>query len=462
MADYRGKKVTVMGLGRFGGGVGVVQFLASRGARVTVTDLRTTDELTDSLAELDGFPLAALHLGGHSEADFTEAELVVVNPAVPRKNRFLKIARDTGATLTSEMNLFWQHNRGKVVAITGSNGKSTTTALTHAMLHAGGVRCHLGGNVGISLLPVVDEIGPNEYVVLELSSFQLEDLARLRPQPDVAIVTNLSPNHLDRHGTLEAYRDAKQSLLAFQRPEQFTILNADDADVAKWTTRGQQLVFGESDHGQAGIFREGNQAVYRSGELETSLPLGEWLKLPGAHNFQNAMAAACCTLALGVSSSAIEAGLQNFQPLPHRLQLIVEHAGRRFYDDSIATTPESVAAALDAFSAPIVLLAGGYDKGVDLTNLARLIGERCKAVALMGQTAGTLDNHLRSSRNAGTVHRCCGSLQESFQWAVDQSTPGDVILLSPGCASYDWFSDYRERGHAFAKLTMAWRVGKSA
>lgn len=460
ITDYRGKRVTVMGLGRFGGGVGVAQFLAQHGARVTITDLRSEEELSDSLAALDDCPLAGVHLDRHHEEDFTSADLIVASPAIPSENHFLQIARTAGVAVSSEMNLFWKHNRGQTIAVTGSNGKSTTTALTHGLLKAGGVRSHLGGNIGISLLPIVEEIDVSDYVVLELSSFQLQALASERPQPDVAIVTNLSPNHLDRHRTMAAYRRAKQSLLNWQHSEQLAILNGEDNDVSSWPTRCRRMIFSESDTGEQGIFREGEGVVFRDEHNEISLPLGDWLTLPGKHNFQNAMAATCSALACGISPSAIERGLREFQPLPHRLQCVGEAEGRRFFNDSIATTPESVAAALESFSEPIVLLAGGYDKEIDLSEFARLIGKRCKAIALIGQTAPSLAESLKKDSSA--VFRCCSSLEEAFNWGVEQSAAGDVVLLSPGCASYDWFGDFRERGAVFSALVQAMSVCKAS
>ncbi|MBC7816028.1 MAG: UDP-N-acetylmuramoyl-L-alanine--D-glutamate ligase, partial [Planctomycetaceae bacterium] len=234
--EFRDRTVTVMGLGGFGGGVGAVRFLAEAGAKVIVTDLRSEKELRPSLAQLDPAWPITLRLGQHDEADFRNSDLVVVSPAIPKESSFLAVARDAGIPLTSEMNLFWERNRGRVLAVTGSNGKSTTTALIHAILDTadqtnpkrqrGIPGCWLGGNIGVSLLPDVRRIQPEDWVVLELSSFQLEDLAPLQPRPEIAVVTNFSPNHLDRHGTVEAYRAAKQNLLCFQTAEQFAVVNS--------------------------------------------------------------------------------------------------------------------------------------------------------------------------------------------------------------------------------------------
>lgn len=465
ISDFHDRRVTVMGLGSFGGGVGAVRFLAAAGARVTVTDLKPAAELRKALAEIEGCPGVTLRLGEHRDEDFRDCELVVVSPAVPSESRYLAIAREAGIPVTSEINLFWERNKGKTICVTGSNGKSTTAAMLHALLSvpeseraAGDRTCWLGGNIGRSLLPDVDRIGADDWVVLELSSFQLESLAPLRPNPHVAIVTNFSPNHLDRHGSLDAYREAKQNILRWQTPDHLAILNQNDPDVAGWRTEARCAWFGRDDEGREGLFGIGfdtfkRRALFRSGVREQVLPLGDWLTLPGDHNFQNALAATCAALLLGVRVADVGPRLSGFRGLPHRLQLVAEREGRRFYDDSKATTPEAALQALDAFRAPIVLLAGGYDKHIDLTDLAQGIVRRgVKAVALMGQTAKTLSSLIaeadKRQQVATKVHE---GFDSAFAWACDQSAPGDVILLSPGCASYDWFADYEARGEQFSR-----------
>jgi UDP-N-acetylmuramoylalanine--D-glutamate ligase len=472
-SGFRDRRVTVMGLGSFGGGVGVVQFLARAGARVTITDLQSAAELKESLAQIGGGPEITLHLGGHRDDDFRDCDLLVVSPAVPAGSRYLQVARDAGVPVTSEMNLFWERNRGRTVCVTGSNGKSTTAALTYALLSAnatpadGGSACPgvswLGGNIGKSLLPVVDEIGPDDWVVLELSSFQLAALAPLEPNPHVAIVTGFSPNHLDRHGSLDAYRAAKQNLLRWQTPDRLAILNQNDADVSLWQTAARTCWFGRDDEGRQGMFGIGfdtwkRRALYRNGAREQVFPVGDWLKLPGAHNFQNALAAACAALMIGKTVPGVAAGMSGFAGLPHRLELVAETAGRKFYNDSKATTPEAALEALAAFRAPIVLLAGGYDKQIDLEGLARgIVRTGVKGVSLMGETAGALAALIAAADPTGKVPaREHGSFEAAFAWAAAQAAPGDIVLLSPGCASYDWFRNYGERGEKFAQLARQW------
>ncbi len=335
-----------MGLGRSGDGIGAVRFLTARGARVTVTDLLGPDDLAGPLAQIADCPVEACHLGGHVESDFVDAELVVVNSAVGPDNPFLERAREAGVLLTSEIGLFWQFHRGRTIGVTGSNGKSTTAAMLHGMLQAAGFACRLGSNVGASLLPDVDQIAPHEWSVLELSSFQLDSLGRLPASPNLAVVTNFASNHLDWHGSLSSYRRAKQCIVRWQSPRDVAVLNGDDPDVANWTTYGRTLWFGSRDLGRDGIYDVGTCQLLRFDGRSERFPLRDWVALPGRHNHQNAMAAACAAVAAGADLDAVRRGLQSYKPLPHRLEPLGEIAGRVFYNDSLARSPESAIVAL--------------------------------------------------------------------------------------------------------------------
>ncbi len=510
--DYHNLPVTVMGLGRFGGGLGAVKFLLDRGARVTVTDLRPESQLADTLREFDSSRLVRLHCDGHVDADFAAAQLIVVNPAVKRDCPWLEQARERHTPLTSEMNLFWQHNRGRVIGVTGSNGKSTTTALIAHLLQNSGKTVHLGGNLGGSLLPRVDSIQPADWVVLELSSFQLTDLDRIEASPEIAVVTNFAPNHLDWHPDLDDYRRAKQTILRWQTPHSTAVLNADDADVREWPTHGRRWFFGAasevghvfyvpekstSPQPALAILTGQDLQVIPSGSLSPShlstvslahcggegagtdashhIPLGDLLTLPGEHNRMNAAAAICAALAAGVEWGSLTEGLKTFRGLPHRLELVGEVVGRRFYNDSLATTPESAICALRAFAGRVLLLAGGYDKNIDLTAFAEEATRRCVAIAWMGQTAMALESvacqvsgqalaagspattdsqqsrRLASDRSQDQ-RRVTPSLREAFDWLWSHSQPGDTILLSPACASFDWFLNFADRGDQFREL----------
>ncbi len=446
--DVQGKRVIVMGLGNFSGGVSAAQFMAARGARVIVTDLAGTDKLSESLAAIVDLPIEAFRLGGHRESDFSEADLVIASPAVREDNPFLQIARAHGATITTEMNLFFQLCPAEIIGVTGSNGKSTTAAMIHSMLQTAFGSCWLGGNIGHSLLHCVDEIRPGDTVVLELSSFQLEDLGDLKRSPNTAVVTTFTPNHLDRHSSLESYRKAKQTVLQYQQPNDLAILNADDPEVKTWPTCGQVHFYGLGDHGKDGTFWDGDHIVIRREGNHSRVKVMDVMRLPGIHNQSNAAGAICCASALGADCESIRRALCDFKALPHRLEFIGERNGRSFYDDSIATTPESTLAALEALSHPIWLIAGGYDKGLDLNSVAERIAHRVEGLALIGQTAGTIQQLVKKRQTLKRV-RDCTSMEEAVAWCFDNSKPGDAILLSPACASFGMFQNFVERGRVF-------------
>ena len=463
---FGGMRVTVMGLGTFGGGLGAVQFLLDRRARVTVTDLRTREQLTSSLSQIDESRLERLVLGEHREQDFVETDLVVVNPAVrPTGNRYLELAGQAEVPLTSEINLFWQHCRGRIIGVTGTVGKSTTATLIHQCLAASGRRAWLGGNIGTSLLPEVDAIAAADWVVLELSSFQLTYLADLSPAPDVAVVTNLFPNHLDWHPSISHYREAKQALLEWQRRDQYAVLNQDDEDVRDWPTQAARIPFGVNevrDAGGAWTNAEGIRLV--SGAYEWKV-LWSDIAEPLRHQHLRSNAAAAWAAMLAVES--IEAGqdanhfdatrvmrsaggLHEFQMLPHRLQRVVERDGRTFWNDSKATTPQAAIAAISSLGCPVVWIGGGKDKGVDLAELAHAAARTCRAVIVMGETASRLSEQI--GRLASIPVRIADGLEDAVSLALQESLPGDAILLSPGCASDREFLNYEQRGDRFQQL----------
>jgi len=487
--NFHNLRVTVMGLGAFGGGEGVVRFLCERGARITLTDLKTEADLAPTLARLDDCRIEQLHLGRHLDDDFHDADLVVVNPAVPRSNPYLEIAAKAGVELTSEMNLFIEHNPGAVAAVTGSIGKSTTTALLERMLAAAGMTTWLGGNIGRSLLSELDTIRPQDLVVLELSSFQLADLDRIRFRPDLALVTNLRPNHLDWHRDLGDYRWAKQTVLRWQQPDDIAVLNADDPDVSRWSTRAAVNWFGthrlaaelpaedlgDDDDFEFDVPLPSDSEPAREGcfvhdmTLVTprfSIDLRNGFALPGRHHALNAAAACAAATAMGASEAAIRSAFRDFQGLPHRLQPLGTFHGRRFFDDSKATTPEAAIAALEAFEEPVVLLAGGYDKQVDLGPFAEAIARKVKSVVLMGQTAAELERQIGECLGPGKGGRLrrdrillAPEFDSACATAFAESSPGDAVVLSPGCASYGWFNNYVERGEAFAAAVARWAAG---
>ena len=425
--EFSGRRVTVLGLGRHGGGVGAARFLAEQGAIVTVTDRSTGNQLAESVAALANCPIAKWRLGGHDERDFQVAELIVVNPAVPPDNRWLELATAAGIPITTEIELFLERCPAKIAGVTGSNGKSSTTAMLAEILSAAGHKVWLGGNIGRSLLPKLSLIQPDDAVVLELSSFQLARLSERCRGIDLAVVTNCAPNHLDWHGTYDDYRAAKQRLLELQSVTSTTVINTEDPETSSWSSQVR-------------------------GELLRPLPDHRIppLAIAGRHQRQNARLAAAAAQAWGANSTSIDTGLRQFAGLPHRLERIATIDDRAFYNDSLATTPESTCAALDSFDEPVWLLAGGYDKGVDLNELGRWIVRRTAGAAFYGAVGDTLlATTLQSSGDFCATR--VNTLEQALEWCWQRSQPGDVVLLSPACASYDQFRDYADRAEHFRR-----------
>ncbi|MEM9753248.1 MAG: UDP-N-acetylmuramoyl-L-alanine--D-glutamate ligase [Planctomycetota bacterium] len=455
--DYAGKRITVMGLGRFGGGVGVTQFLSSRGATLTVTDMSSPDQLAESVAAVRGLPGVSLVLGEHREQDFRDADLIVANPAVKPINAYLQIARDAGVPITTEIVLLVRElpDRKRTIGVTGSAGKSTTTAMIgHILRKAFGQEgdtpnpsrdtpgVWVGGNLGGSLLPTADQIRPDDWVVLELSSFMLHYLREEEWSPHVAVVTNLSPNHLDWHGTVEAYRIAKHSIL----------------DCQQW---GDKAILPKNLRWMARIGT--NQELVDTDLLEnretSSLHADQLISLPGIHNFINAVFAQRA-VSRATGQKFIPRVGTDFIGLPHRLQFVgkldMGDGEARFYNDSKSTTPEASIRAMNSFVAGSVhTILGGYDKGVDLSELCRIAAQCCVGVYTIGATgeriAEAMDQSFDQKLKTLWVERC-----EFLDIAVSKIKknvrPGDVVLLSPGCASWDQFANYEERGERFIAL----------
>jgi UDP-N-acetylmuramoylalanine--D-glutamate ligase len=426
--QYCGRQVTVMGLGHFGGGAAVARWLARLGAIVTVTDLADEKVLAPAIESLADVPIAAFHLGGHYEDDFRQADLLVVNPAVRPTNPWLAIARQAGIPRTTEIDLFLEACPANTIGVTGSNGKSTTSAMIAAMLECGGRRAWLGGNIGGSLLDQLERISPGDAVVLELSSFQLFHLRPETRLPHIAVFTSFSPNHLDWHANMEEYAVAKQNLLQRQQPGDLVVLNSYDRRLTAWDrlVRGRLLPLVADD----------------------LLPP---LCVPGWHNRLNAACAATAARAAECTREATERALQSFRGLPQRMEQIAEVASRTFYNDSTSTTPESTIAALESLDIPTFLLAGGHDKGFDMTEMVETIGRLAVGAAFFGELGPALHDRLMAS-HVDCVSIAVPTLDDALDWSWRNSKPGDAIVLSPGCSSHDQFRNFLERGRRFAEL----------
>jgi UDP-N-acetylmuramoylalanine--D-glutamate ligase len=459
LSALAGRKVLVMGLGRFGGGVDAARYAAQVGARVVVTDKAREDQLTDSIGQLAGLSGIEYRLGRHDAEDFATADVVIANPAIPPNNVFLQIARSHGRTVASQMGLFFQSCPARIIGITGANGKSTTTTLTaHLLEHARLTspeeaygKVWLSGNIGDRpLLTILEEVRPEDLVVLEISSFQIDQLAQVGQAPKVSLLTNLTPNHLDRYGTFDAYCASKEALFSLQTLDKnspaISIFNAEDPIARSWLDKYRS--------------QAGRTCVQFSAD-DISRDLRVSYALPGRANLSNLAAARAIARCFGVSDASIKSCLSSFKALPHRLELVAEGKGVRWYNDSKATTPEGTMVALSAFDCPMILIAGGYDKHTPFDGLGKKIASGTKAAICIGQTARMIADAIQAGRGDGrTVDvRFAGSLAEAVETAGRLAVAGDVVVLSPACASYDMFENYQQRGRMFGEL--ARRIAES-
>ncbi len=444
------RRATVMGLGLFGGGVGVTRHLAALGWDVTVTDLRDEKTLEPSVRALEGLPVT-FRLGRHDMSDFTDAQLLVVNPAVPPGNEFVEAAIARGVPIDTEIGMFVRACRGRIAGVTGSAGKSTTTALLAKCAEATGRRVHLGGNIGVSLLESLPSIAADDLVVLELSSFQLHWLRRESLRPAVGVLTNIAPNHLDWHGSIEAYAEDKTGIVPAAGG--VLIACADDARVAAiarsapcrvvWTSRSDAVPAGDA------VFWTGGELIARrGGATETLLGKGD-VRLLGEHATWNVASAAAAALELGAKPASVRDAVRAFDGLPHRLKPIGSVRGVLCVDDSKSTTPEATVSALAAFDRPVVLLAGGYDKHLDPAPMVAAAAARAKSVVCYGATGASLADAMRAGGAADVA--LTTTLAEAVAAAFERAREGDVLLLSPGHASWDQFRNYEHRAQEFAR-----------
>jgi len=430
MNDLRNQRVTVAGLGRFGGGIAVSKWLVDQGATVLVTDQADPEALKDSVAQLAGLPIA-YRLGEHREEDFTDADLVVASPAIPPGHKFLQAARAAGVPVTTEIRLFIERCPARILGVTGTKGKSTTTAMLGEMLRSRRVT-HVGGNIGKSLLADLPRIHSDDLVVLELSSFMLEYLADDRWSPHVAIVTMIAPDHIDRHLTMDAYVEVKLNLVRHQKPTDLAVLNE--------ACKAHHL-FAAATPARVVLFGIADRKPFT-------------LQIPGRHFQANAQAAFAAASFFDVTWEDAQAALANFTGLPHRLQLVHEHRGVRYFNDSIATIPEAAVAALESFPAKSVIqIVGGYDKKLSLDPMVAALVNDAKAALCIGQTGGAIAAHMEQAVRIGAASAyACGDLATAVAQAKAIARPGDVVLLSPGCASYGDYRNFEERGDEFTRL----------
>lgn len=442
--DIQGRKIMVLGLARTG--LAVARFLAGRGARVVGVDARGEDQMRLASGELSRLE-AAGHFGPEQTAWLDGVDVVVPSPGVPRDNALLAAAAGRGIEVLSEIELAARFTTTPMVAVTGTNGKTTTTRLVAAILEAAGLRAFAGGNIGSPLIEYVD--GDWDWGVVEVSSFQLEWVQDFRPR--VALFLNLSEDHLERYDGLSGYGATKARIFAAQRPDDVAVLNRDDPWV--WGLRheldARVVSFGWSEVEQ-GAFVAGGDIVWRGEGAEERLPLRN-LRLRGVHNAENIMAALCAAKAAGVDGRHIRSATRRFPGIEHRLEFVRELDGVRYYNDSKGTNTGAVLKSLASFDAPVVLIAGGVHKGGSYRVLEPLVRERVRKLILLGASAGLMREDLGSSADTVTVEDYPAAVRE----ARDAARPGDVVLLSPACSSFDMFENYAERGRVFKELVRA-------
>lgn len=464
MTTYAGRHITVVGLGREG--LAVTRVLAREGARITVSDTRDEAALAARLAALDGLDVR-LSLGGNRPAEALDCDLLVLSPGVDKRSPLVREALRRGIPISSETELFFERCPARIAGITGSAGKTTTTTLAGEMLRRGlpDRAVFVGGNIGTPLLERVHEMTARDWAVLELSSFQLE---WLRTSPHVAAVTNITPNHLDRHDTMEAYIAAKANIVAHQEPGAVAVLNGDEPNAAALAEQAGGCVLYFSLVGAAAL--AGGDGAYLDGDLLTLIRTGQRTTLcrademcvPGRHNIANALAAAAVAASCGVAAEDIGATIRGFRGVPHRQQLIDIINDVAFYDDSIATAPERTLAALAALDGPLVLLLGGRDKHLPWNDLAHAALRRCRGVVLFGEAAPLIRRHLESAldetlplNSAALLRRDAvvdaPTMAAAVRSAAGLARPGDSVVLAPGCASYDMYRDFEARGDDFVR-----------
>ena len=446
--DLNNKRVLVVGLGK--SGVASALFLKAKGARVTVSDSKSEDQLGEAIPQLLDAGIA-VETGGHGERTFHGQDLIVVSPGVPVDAPLLVQARALGETVIGEIELAAQFFPGTIIAITGSNGKTTTTTLAGEIIAASGFPTIVGGNIGTPAISLVEGATPETIAVLEVSSFQLETIQTFRPK--VAAVLNVTPDHLDRHRTFAAYVDAKARIFENQQKSDFAVLNADDTTCATLATRTRAQVFWFSRNHEViqGAFSQTGQIVFRDTKTQIEImPISE-IPLKGAHNLENVLAAICVGAVMNCKPEAMRRAVRDFKAVEHRLEYIATIRGVEYYNDSKATNVDATIKALESFPANVHIILGGKDKGSDYSVLKDLLRQRAKRVYTIGAAAEKIESQIMDS--AEIVH--AETLDVAVKRIAATAEAGDIVLLAPACASFDQFQNYEERGRIFKDLVQA-------
>jgi UDP-N-acetylmuramoylalanine--D-glutamate ligase len=440
--DVKGKRVLVVGLGK--SGVASSMFLQARGAKVTVSDAKAEEQLRGEIPGLLDKGIV-VETGKHGERTFRDQDLIVVSPGVPNDVPQLQNARRLGIPVIGEIELSARYLQGQIIAITGSNGKTTTTTLTGEVIAAGGRKALVGGNIGTPAITFVEQSSPETWVVLEISSFQLETIETFRPH--IAAILNVTPDHLDRHGSMENYIAAKARIFENQSERDFAVLNADDATTAGMGAglKSQVYWFSRRKEVERGAFVRGGRIVFRDAKGERDIMAADEMTLKGLHNLENVLAAVAMGSLAGIEPAAIRQAVKDFKAVEHRLEYVTTIRGVQYFNDSKATNVDATIKALESFPGRIHLILGGKDKGSDYTLLNALLRERVKKAYTIGAAAEKIESQI-----AGVVEIVpTGTLDSAVKKAAESAEAGDIVLLAPACASFDQFQSYEQRGRAF-------------
>ncbi len=453
MTEVRGKRVLVVGLAR--SGRAAARCFARRGAVVTVTDLRPPSVFQAEIQEMMAHKVG-LELGAHREETFLRQNLIVVSPGVAWDMPLLEAARRKNIPVVPEVEAASWFLKQPLVGITGSNGKTTAATILGKMLQASGFPAFVGGNIGVPLISAVSEVSDDSLLVVELSSFQLEAIRTLRPR--VAVLLNLSANHLDRHASFSDYVAAKARIFLNQTAEDYAVLNADDPNVMSLapTLAAQKIFFSRWQDLPDGVFLANGKVRYRVGNLERVLLEASDVRLRGAFNVENVMAAAAAACVLGADFAALRRAVREFRGVEHRLEFVRAVRGVEFYNDSKATSVDATAKSLSAFERGVHLILGGKDKGSPYGPLRPLLKGRVRDVFLLGAAAERIARELSGATEL--LH--AGDLEMAVRQAFARALPGEVVLLAPACSSYDQFQDFEHRGRVFKEIVA--KLGEEA
>lgn len=450
--DLKGKKVLVVGLGK--SGLAAALFLRRRGAQVTVSDLRSAQALSNEIPSLLDAGIL-VEAGGHGLLTFRRQDLIVVSPGVPLNTPELVQVRNLGLPIIGELELAARFLKGKVLAITGSNGKTTTTTLCGEIFAAAQLPTKVAGNIGLPVIETVEQSAEGSWSVLEVSSFQLETTESFHPA--IAIILNVTPDHLDRHGTFNNYVAMKEKIFANQTAQDFLILNGDDPVVqqAASRTRSQVLWFSRSKIVRAGAFLMNGIVMFRPSEQAAPFPVISVADIPlkGDHNIENVLAAVCAACVAGIPAEVIARTIAAFHAVEHRLEFVTSIQGVDYYNDSKATNVDATAKAIASFPGNIHLILGGKDKNSDYTQLHALLRARVKNVYTIGAAAEKIESQIAGV--VPVVH--AGTLEAAVRQAALDAFAGDVVLLAPACSSFDQFENYEQRGKVFKEAVMTLR-----